>query len=80
MVLYETKLLQTATNKETFNCSPGTKAVFYFEKCEMFTEADSAEASLRREQMKMDARRVKLKVSAGFKMRGLILRPYVRLG
>lgn len=28
----------------------------------------------------MDARRVKLKVSAGFKMRGLILRPYVRLG
>ncbi|XP_051761811.1 DNA polymerase epsilon subunit 2-like isoform X2 [Ctenopharyngodon idella] len=41
----------------------------------MFTEADSAEASLRREQMKMDARRVKLKVSAGFKMRGLILRP-----
>ncbi|ROL51276.1 DNA polymerase epsilon subunit 2 [Anabarilius grahami] len=46
----------------------------------MFTEADSARASLRREQRKMDARRVKLKLSAGFKMRGLILRPYVRLG
>ncbi len=29
--------------------------------------------------MKMDARRVKQKVSAGFKMRGLILRPYVTL-
>lgn len=27
----------------------------------------------------MDARRVKQKVSAGFKMRGLILRPYVAL-
>jgi len=27
----------------------------------------------------MDARRVKQKVSAGFKMRGLILRPYVTL-
>ncbi|KAK2879271.1 hypothetical protein Q8A67_020062 [Cirrhinus molitorella] len=43
----------------------------------MFTElvGKKAEAPVWREQMKMDARRVKLKVSAGFKMRGLILRP-----
>ncbi|KTF92937.1 hypothetical protein cypCar_00048624 [Cyprinus carpio] len=43
----------------------------------MFTElvGTEAEAPVWREQLKMDARRVKLKVSAGFKMRGLILRP-----
>ncbi|KAI2654017.1 DNA polymerase epsilon subunit 2 [Labeo rohita] len=43
----------------------------------MFTEpvGKKAEVPVWREQLKMDARRVKLKVSAGFKMRGLILRP-----
>ncbi|XP_016398761.1 DNA polymerase epsilon subunit 2-like [Sinocyclocheilus rhinocerous] len=45
----------------------------------MFTEAvgkeAEAEVQVWREQLKMDARRVKQKVSAGFKMRGLILRP-----
>lgn len=80
-VLYATKLLQTkqTVNIEKSKGSWESKHGFYFERCEMFTElvGTEAEAPVWREQLKMDARRVKLKVSAGFKMRGLILRPYV---